>query len=168
MLFFHVFLENKINIGYSSNLPAIISNVNINLENHEKSENPPAGPTAPRPGPILDIQDRDAVIIVSGFASSLDIAGFQIEINNVQHIITIIYNIKNDTVESITFLSRGLPSNLITSTLLGEIIDFIFDFEYLAIIKTLDCFIPPAVEPAQAPQSIKKSNMQSDNTGQLP
>jgi hypothetical protein len=57
---------NRIKIGNSSNLPAIISKVNINLDSHEKLENPPAGPTAPRPGPILDIQDKLAVIMVNG------------------------------------------------------------------------------------------------------
>ena len=59
--------ENNTNIGYNSSLPAIISIVNTNLENQEKFEKPPAGPTAPKPGPILDIQESDAVIMVKGF-----------------------------------------------------------------------------------------------------
>ena len=56
---------NKINNGKSSNLPAIISKDNTNLEKYEKDANEPYGPTKLNPGPILLIQESDAVRFVT-------------------------------------------------------------------------------------------------------
>lgn len=66
ILFFHVLGANRINIGNSSSLPAIISIDRIDFDSQEKFAYPPDGPTAPRPGPIFEIQARLAVIIVNG------------------------------------------------------------------------------------------------------
>ena len=160
--------KNKIRIGNNSSLPASISKDNSNLDSHEKFANPPAGPTAPSPGPILEIQDKDAVNIVIGVASLADIFGFQIEINNAETTIIIIYNTKKVIVESTTFLSKGLPSRRITSTFLGDIIFMILEPEYLVKMMIRDCFIPPAVEPAHEPHNIKNRITPKDNAGHGP
>jgi hypothetical protein len=75
------------------------------------------------------------------------------------------YKTKNTTVESTTLLSNGFPSNLTTLTLRGEIILTIFCLEYLVIIINLDCFKPPAVDPAQEPSNIKNINTDNDKAG---
>ena len=56
---------NTRRMGYISSLPRSIATDSTILENGEYAEKFDAGPTAPKPGPILLMQAATAVILVS-------------------------------------------------------------------------------------------------------
>ena len=147
-------------MGKISSRPTSMSKDSSSLENAEKEEKLPMGPTISRPGPTLLIQVATAVNTVTRSICSRDTSR--------QETVKIaMYITKNRHTPRICRSLRVFPSKRIEGTAFGWSILRSSPAEAFSRMTTRATFTPPAVEPAQPPTNISATRMALENVGQV-
>ena len=159
--FFHKDREKNINNGKISNLPANMSKDNTIFDKSVKLEKLPTGPTIPRPGPTLLKQVATApnVDVKSIFCKDTNRSEKPKSKKYKTQYTWILANVARD---------KYLPSKWTEVTLWGWIICFISAIALFTPIIRRETFMPPPVEPAQAPINISRTRMVCENKGHWP
>ena len=146
-------------IGKISKRPNNISKESTSFESTEKFEKLPAGPTMPRPGPILLRQAIIAVVVDSRSKPSNE--SKRTEPHMIARYATI-YAVTPDKVSSET----TFPFILTRQTARGWIMRRVSFFTIFPINNKREILIPPPVEPAHAPTNIKSTRIILEKLGQ--
>ena len=147
-------------MGKISSRPTSMSKDSSSLDQGEKLEKLPMGPTISRPGPTLLMQAATAVNVVTRSNCSRDT-------NRQDATKTIRYTARNRWTPRMLRSFRGLPSNWMAGTALGWSIRRISLTDTFCRITTRATLMPPAVEPAQPPINISATRMAFEKVGQV-